>query len=507
MAVASTGLAALVLVGSAAWLATSGDRTPRARFEHWLEGQPGLSSVELLPGPRADGDVARPDAEVGTTQPLTTERVERFMRALEAYATGHPEAVFSTVQLHHGPDRVLVAGSHDQNTEVVTQLRALRALPDLYAVDIGIAPYPPHVTAVLTTGSDLVAAAATLTRGSVLGEQRSAPWRGAGITVRGEGLPHTVTVHALGVAPSARAASAFAVATRLEGRSPVELVVQGSDADDTWTGLRLDEQSRTAASTRSAVNALGFGMPGHHERVTGGPFEERDAPFDTAAWQQAALPPVRAVPGVVDARLEDPNTTPLPVLDVRASDPGVLDRLAPAVPGTVDVVAVHTATHAPDHDRKAALPPDPETSCPAGAGGSLNAAYTGPPADLRRASAFLRALRAAPGITCVHWWEPGQGHAFRGQQVDVRVPLEGRSWEPVLDAVLAERRLPGSVRPDVGVILVPRGRPWTALLLLQAGQDRPYPSTLAASTSRDFHEATQAQQPLVDYWDAALARR
>ena len=505
MALVAAGLACLVLAGSVAWVATTGGLTPRARFAHWLEREPGLDSVELLPGPRPDGDVARPTAEVATTDALTTERLERFMRALEGYAAGHTEAVLYTVQLHHGPDNVITTGSHEQNAEVVSQLGVLRALRDLYAVDIGIAPYPPHVTAVLATGSDLVAAATTLSRSTVLADERSGPWRGAGVTVRGEGLPHTVTVHG-DVAPSARAAQAFALATRLEGRSPVQLVVQPTGAGGTVTELRLDDQSPTAPSTRTAVNALGFGMTEHHERVSGGPDAAHDVPFDTAAWRQAVLPAVRAVPGVVDARLTDPNTSAPAVLDVRVGDADVLDRLASVLPGAVDVVAVHTAPHAPDYDRKAALPPDPQTSCPAGTGGSLNAAYTGPPEALPKAVAYLTALRAAPGVSCLHWWEPGPEHTFQGQQLDVRVPLQGRSWGPVLDAVLAQRRNPGAAHPDVGVILVPRGRPWTALLLLHAGQEQPYPTTLLAGSVRDFHEATQAQEPLVDYWDAALAR-
>jgi hypothetical protein len=502
---AAAVLAALVLVGTAAFVWSAG-LSPKSRFAHWLAAQPQVASVDqLFPATRPDGDVARPTAQVTTRDPLTLGRVEAFMAALERYAAEHAEATSYTVQLHHGRDDVLAAGGHPGNAELVAALRALRGLPDLYAVDIGIDPYPAHATAVLTTGSDLAAAADALARSGAVAALRLPTWRDAGLTVRGEGLPHTVTVHG-DVGPSARAARAFAVATRLEGRSPVQLVVQPPAADGTWTELRLDQRSPTAVTTNSAVNALGFGMAQHFERVSGGPHSGHDTSFDTAAWRKAALPVVEAVPGVRTATLSDPNSSGQAVLDVRVGDADALDRLASVLPEAVDVVAVHTAPHAPDYDRKAALPPDPQTSCPAGPGGSLNAAYTGPPEALPKAAAYLTALRAAPGVSCLHWWEPGPEHTFQGQQLDVRVPLQGRSWGPVLDAVLAQRRNPGADHPDVGVILVPRGRPWTALLLLHAGQEQPYPTTLVADSGRDFHEATQAQEPLVDYWNAALAR-
>jgi hypothetical protein len=501
----AAAVAALVLGGAITYAATTG-LTPKSRFSHWLGSQPQVASVDqLFPPTKPDGDVRRPTAEVTTREPLTLERVESFMAALERYAAEHAEATSYTVQLHHGPDHVFATGERTGNAEVLAALHALRALPDLYAVDIGIDPYPAHVTAVLATGSDLVAAASTLARSDAVSVLRSPTWRDAGLTVRGEGLPHTVTVHG-GLAPSARAAQAFAVATRLEGRSPVQLVVRPRGSDGTWTDLLLTERSPTAPTTRSAVNALGFGMPQHFERVPGGPYPDHDAHFDTAAWRRAALPAIEAVAGVRAAALSDPNTSERAVLDVRVTDAGVLDRLASVVPEAVDVVAAHTAPRAPDYDRKAALPVDPETNCPAGAGGSLNAAYTGPPSALPKAAAYLTALRATPGVSCLHWWEPGPAHTFQGQQLDVRVPLQSRSWVPVLDAVLAQRRNPGAGHPAVGVILVPRDRPWTALLLLHAGQDQPYPTTLAADSVRDFHEATDAQEPLVDYWNAALAR-
>ena len=231
------------------------------------------------------------------------------MAALERYAAEHAEATSYTVQLHHGRDHVLAAGGHPGNAEVVAALRALRGLPDLYAVDIGIDPYPAHATAVLTTGSDLVAAADTLAHAVPSSRMTCSPtWRSAGLTIRGEGLPHTLTVHS-GVAPSAMAAQAFAVATRLEERSPVQLVVQPPAAGGTCDELiRLDEHSSHSRHDPGCCQRAGLRDAAALRAGAGRTVPRPRASFDTAAWRKAALPVVEALPGVRAATLSDPNS-------------------------------------------------------------------------------------------------------------------------------------------------------------------------------------------------------
>jgi len=491
----AAGVAALVLGGSVAYVASTG-LTPRSRFEHWLRGQPGLNSVAMQAGPRPDGDVARPTAEVTTTGPLTTERVERFMRALEGYAGEHAEATFYTVQLHHGADTVLAQGGHEGNVRIVGALRSLRSLPALSAVDIGLSPYPPHATGILTTGSDLVDAATSLARSAPAGDDHLDVLHGAGLSVRVKGRPHSVTVRG-DVAPTQRAGQAFRLATLLEGSCPVQLVVPATGADGTWTELRLDEQSTTAPRTRSAVNAIGFGMSQHHERVPGGPYSDHDTSFDTAAWRAAVLPAVRAVPGVRTADVSDPVTGTPVVLDVRVDTGTTLDHLAAVVPDSVDRVQVHTAAAAPDYERDDALAPDPETECP-GTRVGTNTAFSGPGEALRGASSYLAAVaKAAPAASCLHWAEPGLRGRPNVQTAYVRIPLQRNAWKPVLDLVHARLADAGSAHPDVYLLLDQTGVPWTATLHLSA-QGAPYPGALGEGSPTD---AGYASASLVAYWN------
>jgi hypothetical protein len=490
----AAGVAALVLGGSVAYVASTG-LTPRSRFEHWLRGQPGLGSVAMQPGPRPDGDVARPTAEVTTKGPLTTARVERFMRALEGYAGEHGEATFYTVQLHHGADTVLAEGSRDGNVRLVRVLRSLRTLPDLSAVDIGISPYPPHATGVLTTGSDLVNAATSLARSAPAGDDQPDVLRGVGLSLRVEGQPHSIAVHG-GAAPTDRAARAFRLAARLEGRSPVQLVVAASGADGTWTELHLDGHSTTAPRTRSAVNAIGFGMSQHHERVPGGAYADHDTYFDTAAWRAAVLPAVRAVPGVRAVGVSDPVTGTPVVLDVRVDNGTRLDRLAAAAPDSVDRVQVHTAPTAPDYERDDALAPDPETECP-GARVGTNTAFSGPGEALRGASSYLVALaKAAPAASCLHWAEPGLRGRPNVQTAYIRIPLQRKAWKPVLDLVHARLADAGSAHPGVYLLLDQAGVPWTATLHLSA-HEAPYAGALGEGSPPNPENASA---PLVAYW-------
>ena len=496
-------LAALVLVGTGA-LVWSGGLTPKSRFAHWLAAQPQVASVDqLFPATRPDGDVQRPTAEVTTKDPLTLARVEAFMAALERYAAEHTEATSYTVQLHHDRDHVLAQGGHTGNAEVVATLRALRGLPDLYAVDIGIDPYPAHATAVLTTGSDLVAAASSLAHSGAVGGLRSPTWRSAGLTVRGEGLPHTVTLHS-DVAPSARAGQAFAVATRLEGRSPVQLVVQPQGADGTWTELRLDEHSPTASTTSSAVNALGFGMPQHFEQTRDGLSSNDNSHFDAAAWRRAVLPVVAAVPGVRAASLSDPNRSDSVVLDVRVDGRLRPAALAAAVPESVDVVALHTEERAPEYARKAILPVDPQTQCPPGLHGSVNTSFTGPTQVLSRVSGQLEALVRSAGVTCVHWYVPPSASAQSVQSLQVRIPLQPNAWRPLLDQLVVERHSASGADLSVAVVLAQRDPSSTPVLLLPAGSDEADATTLDGATPAQMRSGAAALRPLIDYWGAAM---
>ena len=499
-------LAAALLAG-AVILVGSGGLTPRSRFAHWLASQPQVASVDqLFPATMADRDVAMPTARVTTRDPLTVTLVEAFMAALEGYAAEHPDATHHTVQLNHGRDHVIAQGAHAANVAVASTLRAFRALPKLYAVDIGTDPYPARATAVLTTGSDLVAAAGALASSDAVAALRSAPWDGAGLTVRGAGLPHTVTLHS-DAPPSTRAAKAFELATRLEGRSPVQLVVQPPDAGATWTDLRLDPGSPTAATTRAAVAALGFGMPQHHERVPDGSRSSPDAAFDTMAWRRGVLPAITAVRGVRAATLSDPNSSGSAVLDVRVA--GVADRaalaaLTAAVPDSVDVVAVHTEERAPEYARKAVLPVDPQTQCPAGLRGSVNASFTGPTAVLSHVSDRLLALVRSPGVACVHWYVPPPDSAQVGQSLQVRIPLRRNAWRPLLDQLAAQRRSGSGPDLSIAVVLTLPDPSWTPALLLPAGSSEADATSLGGGTPAQLRSVAAALRPLVDHWRAVL---
>jgi hypothetical protein len=501
-------LALLVLAGVVT-LVGAQLRGPQAQFERWLAQQPGVGAVDRVnwphqpPGSQSPS-VRLPTAEVTMRQPLLRPTVARFMTEFQAYAAGHGEARSWTVQLAHGPDRVLAEALPEENIRLVTVLTAMRELPGAYAVDIGLSPWPAHQTAVLATGTDLVRAAADLSRAvSALPDHSSALWRGTGLTVRAAGLPHTVTVHGKAT-PTPRAARAFAVATDLERRHPVALVLVQAGSGPADVELRLSADSPTAVTTRSAVNATGFGMASHHESVQGGTSPDRgSAGFDTAAWAARSLPAVRAVPGVLEARVSAAGDTKGSVLDVRVAGAAVLAHLAGAVPDAVDEVRVHTARAAPDHERKAVLPEDEETTCPAGRG-TTNTAYTGPPELLRAAAAYLAAVQHVGDVSCLHWWVPGPQDTAQGQRLDVRVPLQEDSWRPVLDTVLAHRRDLASAHPTVYLLLPSAGHPWTALLGLPADGTEPSPATAVAGSVTEIRAAGAALEPLLRYWRSGL---
>jgi hypothetical protein len=257
------------------------------------------------------------------------------------------------------------------------------------------------------------------------------------------------------------------------------------------------------------VNVLGFGMAQHFERVPGGPYSDHDAYFDTAAWRRAVLPAVEAVPGVRAATLRDPNSSEQAVLDVRVErlDGGgagylgpELTALATAVPEAVDVVAVHTEDRAPEYARKAVLPVDPQTLCPAGPHGSVNTSFTGPAQLLSQVGGQLASLVQSSAVTCVHWYVPPSDSEQWLQSLQVRVPLRPNAWRPLLDRLAAMRRTGFGADLSIAVVLAPPDRSWTPALLLPVGGDEADATTLDGATPDQMRSAAAALRPLVDYW-------
>jgi hypothetical protein len=497
---------AAALVCAVAWLAAT--RLPaEARFERWLRDQPGVVTVDLESSRAlAAGDhaatVPRPSASVTMRPALTREVVGGFMRAFEGYAADHGDVTRWTVELVHGGDDVTVYGRPDPNTHALDVLAAVHDLPGRQATSISITPWPPHLTTTMASGSDLVATARAMAAvRPPTSSEGDDPWREVPVTI----TDGTSTVTAgWGATLTAGVDAAFHEAVRLEAGRRVTVAASRDNDGRAHTTLNLDQASPTAERTGSALSALGFGLANHGEAITLG---DADTPiFDTDAWSRSAGAGLRAVPGVLAVALDPGDEKVPPSVDVRVTPAVPLARLAKEVPLGVERFEVHTSTAAPDYDRNSALPPDPETTCPSGSGGSLNLAYTGPPSALPAAADYLAAVRSAAKPGCLHWVEPVQGSRADSPYLAVRIPLQGNQWRPVIDVVVERRTRTDSAHPSLDLILPAPGRPWSTVLIARADEDEPTPSTLDAETPSDLRAAAAAIQPVRDYWHSRLRK-
>ena len=497
---------AVLLVCAVAWLAVT--RLPaQAQFERWLRDQPGVLTVRM-DSSRALGSgvqaasVPTPTATATMSGPLTTTVVRDFMGAFERYAAGHDEAVPWTVQLEHGADVVTAQGAHLPNADALSVLTAVRSIPGLRGTVISIAPWPPHMTATLAPGSDLVAVAQTMdsARPEAL---RDAANRWESVPVTATDGAHTVAV-SRGATATQAAGQAFREAVRLEGDRPVDLVLAREGDSRARATLTVDETSPTAARTVASLSGQGFGLASHSELIGTG----RDgAPrFDPATWSRVAGAALRGLPGVLAVELRPGDDRTLPSADVHVTPAVSLRRLAKAIPPSVDHVEVHTSAAAPDYDRDDALPIDPETTCPGGVAGSLNLAYNGPPAALEAAADYVAAMRGTASPQCLHWVEPGIGSRSEDSFVAVRVPLRDKDWKPVLDHVLERRSDAGSAHPGLNLILTAPGQPWSAILIARADDVEPTPGNLDAESPADIRAAQASVRPVLDYWRSNLRK-
>ncbi|MGA8978953.1 MAG: hypothetical protein WB473_07515 [Pedococcus sp.] len=492
---------AALLVGDVAWLAVT--RLPaQAQFERWLRDQPGVLTVRM-DSSRALGSrvqaarVPTPTATATMAGPLRATVVGDFMQAFEHYAADHAKAASWTVQLEHDADVVTAFGARAPNAEALSVLAAARGVAELRSASISIAPWPPHLTATLAPGSDLVVAAQTMDRARPQAVRDGVSrWESVPVTVT-DG-PHTVVV-SRGATATERAAQAFREAARLEGDRTVELTLDHEGDRQARATLTVDPASPTATRTVASLSGMGFGLAGHHEVIARGRDGRRQ--FDTDSWSRVAGAAARALPGVLAVALDPGDDRTLPSIDVRVTPAVSLIRLATAIPPSVDHVEVHTSAAAPDYDRDDALAPDPEVDCPATADGILNLAYSGPRDQLPEAANYLSALRApAKGATCVHWAERGRRGRPTSQTMLVRLPLR-QSWQAALDVVLARRADLGSAHPGVIVLLPLPDDRVTGVLNLAEGES-PYITALGAETREQTRAAQVALQPLVRYWNA-----
>jgi hypothetical protein len=410
-----------------------------------------------------------------------------------------------------------VTPDRPDNERRSTVLAAFQSLPRLVGARLAWSPWPAETVAVLPAQADLLPAAREVQRRLAAVNPQPRSWgeggshRGPLLAFRVAGTRHQLAVDTASV-PTPRALRAFSVAVDREVGRGVELAV-GRGGRDPRALLSLDPESPTSAATAAAVNAVGFGIPGHDEEVRGAG-SRSTAPFDAAAWRAAALPPVRAVAEVQDARLDLEDDGQRAVLDVRlgaGATPATLAAVAAVVPDGTDTVLAHTAPSALEPDRDDTVVEDPQQSCPAGPAGALNTAYSGPTSELAAAAGLMtRVVEAAP-VTCAHWELPSGAGPDRAPILAARLPgLEEASWRPALDA-LAEPPTRGGTgdRPAtrVALVLPAADRPWTALLLVTPGDPDAYASTLVADSPTQMREALAALEPLVAHWRVAVTRR
>jgi hypothetical protein len=515
---AVTAALATVIVAATVVFARVHGLTADDQFRLWLERQPGVVSIDRFTprhpdsGDRVEaGTVPSPSAEVTFTGPLTATRLRPFQRAFEDYAAGHGQDFFSfSVQLTAGATTVVVTPSAADNARRRTVLEAFQSVPGLVGARLAWMPWPAETTALLPDEASLPAAAEAVSRRLAATTPQPQTWGepvGDGtLSFRAAGTRHQLTL-VPGTAFAPHALRAFAAAVRIEGARPVELRVSGPrEAAPPWTRLLLSRDSPTVGATNTAVSALGFGIPAHHEYLIGGQDVGYRPAFDLGAWSARTLPAVRRVPGVAAAalRLSVAPQEGSATLDVRLSRPGALARLVPVLPDGVDAVRAWTGTTPPDEVRSDEASPDPPQGCGTG-GQGVDTAYEGPAAGLTRAAALMERLAATRQPTCLHW-AVAYGDLSGTQVLDVWLPeLRDSAWRPVLDVVLASRRDPAQAHPQVAVELPGPGKPWTALLLLHPDQAEPYATSRPGSPT-EMRAATAALNPLVAYWAVHVGR-
>ena len=468
------------------------------RFRTWLREQPGVVRVHQVDRTLASGAQAarvfEPTLRADLADPLDVAVVQRLAGAVVAYAAEHRAVAGATVELHHGPDVVLVSTDTRTNATTLQVLRATRALPGLASVALRVQSGAAPFTATVRAGSDLVAAATVLAR-SLPGAQTSWLTGPAVVAVRDD-IGHEVRV-VPGAEVSPSAGRAFALAVRQDPTHPVVLVSRG-DLTDPSEVIRLTG-SPLADATAAALHRAGFGLARLGEAVEG---PEGRIPMDEQAWASSAAQTVSRVSGVLAATVDpgDREKDRPVTADVRVT-PGVsFGSVLRTLPPAVERVEVHTAAAAPDYARDDALAPDPEVDCPASPGGRLNLAYSGSPEQLTRAASYLALLLAAvPDATCVHWAEPAEHRRPTTQTVLVRVPLRTAAWRPVLDVVRARRADLESAHPALILLLPVLGTTATGVFNLSEGA-APYVGSLGTDTRAQESEVEAELAPLVRYW-------
>jgi hypothetical protein len=518
-------LAVAALVAGAVGYAQRYGLDADSRFRHWLERAPGVVSIDRFEprhpasaGSSEKPTVPAPSAEVTVAGPLTPAGIAPFQRAFEAYAADHGEDFRSfSVQATAGGTTMIVTPDRPDNERRSTVLAAFQSLPRLVGARVAWSPWPAETVAVLPAQADLLPAAREVQRRLAAVNPQPRSWgeggsqRGPLLAFRVAGTRHQLAVDTASV-PTPRALRAFSVAVDREVGRGVELAV-GLDGRDPRALLSLDPESPTSAATAAAVNAVGFGIPGHDEEVRGAG-SRGTAPFDATAWRAAALPPVRAVAGVQDARLDLEDEGRRAVLDVRlgaGATPATLTAVAAVVPAGTDTVLAHTAPSALDPDRDTTLPEDPQQSCPAGPAGAVDTAYGGPVSELAAAAGLMSQLVDAAPVSCAHWQLPSRAAPDRAPILTVRLPgLEEAVWRPALDA-LADAGSRGGTgdlpATRVALVLPAVDRPWTAMLLVTPGDPDAYPSTLVADSPAQMREAFAALEPLMTHWRSAVTGR
>lgn len=506
-----TAAGVLLLAGTVAAVAVgharSGGGDPDTQFRRWLSSRPEVATVDVFSpqhsseSDRVQAGVApRPTAEVTLRQSVTTRSTATFQRAFERYAATHAgDFLFLSVVVRHDAFALLVTPERRDNEARSTAVASLRGTPGVVGAGVDVHTVP--------VGGLLVDVRAPQDASPVLRRLAALPaypgLGGGGETERlvVAGTAHEVVVARHGPLPSARALGAFALAARRSPRAVVRLSVEPGPGGAAASVTRLDVPD---SATVQEVTATGFGFPGHAESVRAPGWSD----YDPTAWLSRVEATAGAVPGVRSARLVLTSSVTeqwaVATLDARVDDLAALARLAAVVPDGVDAVRAHTGPVAVDPDADAPLPdtPPPASAC-RGSRSRPDLAFSAPATTLPRAVPVLRRLAATGRPTCLRWTRRAMADPAGAPSLEVRVEaLRRADWQPVLDALLAVRRDPAALQPDVAIELPGVGTRWVAMLVLGAGSAAPYASSSVASDGQELRAAEAALAPLAAYWTA-----
>lgn len=500
----------LLLAGTvaavAAGLALAGGSDPDAQFRRWLSGRPEVASVDSFSpqhgsgSDRVEAGVApRPTAEVTLREPVTSPPTATFQRAFERYAATHAgDFLFLSVVARHDAFALLVSPERGDNEARSTDVAALRGTSGVVGVGVDVHTVPVGRLVVdLGTPQDV---SPVLRRLAALPAYPGLGGGGENERLVVAGTAHEVVVARHGPLPSARALGAFVLAAQRSPGAVVRLGVEpGPGGAAAVTRLDVPDEA-----TVQEVTATGFGFPGHAESVR----SPGGGDYDPTAWLTRVEATVGAVPGVRSARLVLTSSVTeqwaVATLDARVDDLAALARLATVVPDGVDAVRAHTGPVAVDPDADAPLPdtPPPASAC-RGRRSRPDVAFSAPAGTLPRALPVLRRLAATGRPTCLRWTRRTTADPAGAPSLGVRVEaLRRADWQPVLDALLAVRRDPAALQPDVAIELPGVGARWVAMLVLGAGSAAPYESSSVAADGQELRAAEAALAPLTAYWTA-----